>query len=192
MPLTVVPVATIDSHFASIVDDPVYDWRKARQSWLPTPWRSCRLPGVALSHRIPKKPLSSIDLSALTPFVLTPSEEEYFERGVALFNSGKFWEAHEAWEEIWKNRPEDGRFFIQGLIQLAAAYHQLGKRVHRGVLIHLKQAQERLKLFPADFLGIQVAALLEVIDASLAAIEKRPSLAEVDWTNVKTARIHRK
>ncbi len=51
------------------------------------------------------------------------------------------------------NHPEDGRFFLQGLIQLAAAYHQLGKKIYRGVVIHLKQAQERLKLFPPDVSG---------------------------------------
>ena len=145
-----------------------------------------------LSRRIPKKPVSSIDLTALTPFDLTADEELHLERGIALFNSGKFWEAHEAWEEIWMNHPEDGRFFIQGLIQLAAAYHQLGKKVYRGVLIHLKQAQERLKLFPSDFLGIDVLPILEVIDNSLAAIEARSSLVEVEWAALGVARIQRR
>jgi predicted metal-dependent hydrolase len=114
------------------------------------------------------------------------------DHGIALFNSGKFWEAHEAWEEIWMNHPEDGRFFIQGLIQLAAAYHQLQKKVYRGVVIHLKQAQERLKLFPSDFLGIDVSPILEVIDDSLAAIEARPSLVEVDWAALEVVRIQRR
>lgn len=144
-----------------------------------------------MSRRIPKKPLSSIDLTALTPFDLTADEAAHFQRGIALFNAGKFWEAHEAWEEIWKNRPEDGRFFIQGLIQLAAAYHQLGKKVYRGVLIHLKQAQEKLRLFPADFLGIDLPPILHLIDSSLAAIDAQPSLAEVDWAAVKIAKIER-
>jgi len=145
-----------------------------------------------LSRRIPKKPVSSIDLTALTPFDLTADEELHLERGITLFNSGKFWEAHEAWEEIWMNHPEDGRFFIQGLIQLAAAYHQLGKKVYRGVLIHLKQAQERLKLFPSDFLGLDVLPILEAIEASLADIESRPSVADVDWATLKVARIQRR
>jgi uncharacterized protein len=145
-----------------------------------------------LSQRIPKKPLSSIDLAALIPFDLTTDEESHFEHGIALFNSGKFWEAHEAWEEIWKNHPEDGRFFIQGLIQLAAAYHQLGKKIYRGVVIHLKQAQERLKLFPPVFLGIEVLPILQVIGDSLDAIEARPSLSDVDWDALKIARIRRR
>ena len=90
------------------------------------------------------------------------------------------------------NHPEDGRFFIQGLIQLAAAYHQLGKKVYRGVVIHLRQAQERLKLFPSDFLGIDVPPILEVIDDSLAAIESQPSLADVDWETLRIATIQRR
>lgn len=145
-----------------------------------------------MSVRIPKKPLSSIDLTALTPFDLTAAEEAHLEQGIALFNSGKFWEAHEAWEEIWKNHPEDGRFFIQGLIQLAAAYHQLGRRVYRGVLIHLRQAQERLKLFPSNFLGIEVSPLLEVISDSLAVIEAKSGLGEVDCSAFRVAKIHRR
>jgi uncharacterized protein len=142
-----------------------------------------------LSRRIPKKPLSGIDLTTLIPFDLTADEQVHLEHGIALFNSEKFWHAHEAWEEIWKKHPEDGRFFLQGLIQLAAAYHQLGKKVYRGVVIHLKQAQARLKLFPPDFLGIAVPPILQVIDDSLAAIESRSSLAEVDWAGLKIARI---
>jgi len=145
-----------------------------------------------LSRRIPKKPLSSIDLAALTPFDLTTDEEAYLEHGIALFNSAKFWEAHEAWERIWMNHPEDGRFFIQGLIQLAAAYHQLGKKVYRGVVIHLKQAQERLKLFPSDFLRIDIPPILQVIDDSLSAIESQSSLVEVDWAALRVARIQRR
>jgi uncharacterized protein len=145
-----------------------------------------------LSRRISKKPLSSIDLTALVPFDLTTGEEAHLTHGIALFNSGKFWEAHEAWEAIWMNHPEDGRFFIQGLIQLAAAYHQLGKNVYRGVVIHLKQAQERLRLFPSDFLGIDVPPILRVIDDSLAAIEARSSLTEVDWAALKVVRIQRR
>ena len=144
-----------------------------------------------MSQRIPKKPLSSIDLTALVPFHLTTDEDAQLERGIALFNSGKFWEAHEAWEEIWMNHPEDGRFFVQGLIQLAAAYHQLGKKVYRGVVIHLKQARERLKLFPSDFLGIEVPPILQVIDDSLAAIESRSSMVDLDWAALKVATIQR-
>ena len=142
-------------------------------------------------NRIPKKPLSEIDVSTLAQFVLTSEDEKDLVRGIELFNSGKFWEAHEAWEAIWLKHPEDGRFFIQGLIQLAAGYHQLGKRIYRGLLIHLRQAEERLRLFPSDFLGINVSALLSVIRGSLRELESQPSFESVDFDKLEIARIER-
>ena len=41
------------------------------------------------------------------------------ERGAALFNTGKFWEAHEAWEEAWLELENEEKLFLQGLIQVA-------------------------------------------------------------------------
>jgi len=49
--------------------------------------------------------------------------EEYL-YGIDLFNAGFYWEAHEAWESVWKAaqpRDEVQALFIQGLIQVAAA-----------------------------------------------------------------------
>ncbi len=44
------------------------------------------------------------------------------ERAVALFNGGRFWDAHEELERIWRAVPDEGEAaVIQGLIQAAAA-----------------------------------------------------------------------
>jgi predicted metal-dependent hydrolase len=48
---------------------------------------------------------------------------EGLRRGAELWNRGRFWEAHEAWEEPWRaagRHTARGRF-LQGLILLAAA-----------------------------------------------------------------------
>lgn len=142
-----------------------------------------------MPRRIRKKSLSQLDLSTITQIALSPDEKRHFTRGIALFNSRKFWEAHEAWEEIWQHHPEDGRFFIQGLIQLAAAYHQLLRKIYRGFTIHIKRARERLVLFPNTFLGINVAALLETINRSVRAIEEKENLTEADFSGVEIPRI---
>lgn len=44
-------------------------------------------------------------------------------RGVDLYNDGAFWEAHEAWEDLWRTAAPDSSVhrFLQGLIQCAAA-----------------------------------------------------------------------
>jgi hypothetical protein len=44
--------------------------------------------------------------------------------GVDLYNAGYFWEAHEAWEGVWRaaaGRDDAQGRFLQGLIQCAAA-----------------------------------------------------------------------
>src|SRR5688572_3026853 len=48
---------------------------------------------------------------------------EGFRRGAELWNRGRYWEAHEAWEEPWRaaGRHSAAGRFLQGLILLAAA-----------------------------------------------------------------------
>ena len=90
---------------------------------------------------------------------------------------------------MWLRHPEDGRFFIQGLIQLAAAYHQLRRGIHRGFLIHLRRAQERLVLFPDRFLGVDVAGLREEISGALPAGGSMESEDGADYSRIVPPRI---
>jgi hypothetical protein len=76
------------------------------------------------------------------------------DEGIALFNAEKFWESHEAWEKIWRRHGEPWRFFVQGLIQVAAAHHQLRRGIRHGVIKHLKNALAKLDSAPADFAGL--------------------------------------
>jgi hypothetical protein len=48
---------------------------------------------------------------------------EGFRRGAELWNRGRYWEAHEAWEAPWRaaGRHSAAGRFLQGLILLAAA-----------------------------------------------------------------------
>jgi predicted metal-dependent hydrolase len=46
------------------------------------------------------------------------------DRGVALFDAGRFFEAHEAWEAAWLVEAGDVRRMLHGLIQIAAGYHK--------------------------------------------------------------------
>jgi hypothetical protein len=49
-----------------------------------------------------------------------------FVRGAVLFDSGAFFQAHEAWEERWRVEPDPtAKLCLQGLIQIAAAFHKL-------------------------------------------------------------------
>ena len=48
---------------------------------------------------------------------------QHYREGIELFNQGYYWEAHEAWEGIWRLNGKHGAQaqFLQGLIKIAAA-----------------------------------------------------------------------
>ena len=56
---------------------------------------------------------------------MKPDFSTQLERGMKHFNALQFWEAHEAWEEIWLVAESDVEQFLQGLIQLAAGAHRV-------------------------------------------------------------------
>jgi predicted metal-dependent hydrolase len=90
-----------------------------------------------------------------------PDYRTYFLAGVAHFNAHEFWEAHEAWETIWLAAGSDVEQFLQGLIQLAAAYHHVKRGTHRGAVRLFEAALRRLSAFPPRWSGIDRAAAEE-------------------------------
>ncbi len=51
-------------------------------------------------------------------------EKDLFAKGCEYFDEGNYFDAHEAWEEIWNEAQGARRYFLQGMIQAAVAlYH---------------------------------------------------------------------
>jgi len=73
-----------------------------------------------------------------------------FQRGVAHFNAREFFESHEVWEEIWLAAPEPEKTFLQGMIQIAAAFHHYGRGNMRGMKSLLAAGLARISGFPGD------------------------------------------
>src|ERR1700728_780966 len=88
-------------------------------------------------------------------------ESKQFRRGVALFNSGKFFECHEVWEELWLRAPEPEKNFLQGLIQVAAAFHHQGRGNMRGMRSLLAAGLAKVDQFPEKHRGIQLGKLCD-------------------------------
>jgi predicted metal-dependent hydrolase len=74
--------------------------------------------------------------------------------GVDLFNQKEFWHAHESWEELWLEAGTDLHQYLQGLIQLAAAYHHVKRGTTRGAVRLFDAALKRLEAFPQVHCGI--------------------------------------
>jgi len=87
--------------------------------------------------------------------------EKKFEEGLAHFNAKKFFEAHEFWEEIWLVEPEPEKTFLQGLIQVTAAFHHRQRGNPEGVELLLAAGIVKLLRFPADHHGLAIGELRE-------------------------------
>jgi predicted metal-dependent hydrolase len=115
--------------------------------------------------RPPKKKPEEIQREPLKELDMSTEDWKEFEHGVQLFNEGKFWNAHEAWEQVWLRHREDERLFFLGLIQLAAAYHHLvQKKNPRGMLSNFDKAYAKLEVFQPEYLGVFVTPLLRCIE----------------------------
>jgi predicted metal-dependent hydrolase len=87
--------------------------------------------------------------------------EKKFEEGLAHFNAKKFFEAHEFWEEIWLVEPEPEKTFLQGLIQVTAAFHHRQRGNPEGMELLLAAGIVKLLRFPADHRGLAIGELRE-------------------------------
>ena len=56
-------------------------------------------------------------------------------------------------------------------------------------MIHLRRARERLALFPEEFLGIDLAPLLEAIETNLGIIDGKNSIDEIDRSKIVVPKI---
>ena len=81
----------------------------------------------------------------------------HFREGVERFNTLRFWDAHESWEELWLEAETDLDQFLQGLIQLAAAYHHVRRGTLPGGVRLFDAALRRLEPFPPLHCGIDRA-----------------------------------
>ena len=97
--------------------------------------------------------------SALQKMGTHEKDETQFRKGVAQFNLGQFFEAHETWEEIWLAAPEPERTFLQGIIQVAAAFHHCQRSNRAGAQSLLEAGLEKLARFPATHRGIRLEEL---------------------------------
>ena len=119
-----------------------------------------------------EKRIKESDLSNLSEPEMSALDWEDFNKGIVLFNSGKYWESHEAWEEVWKRHPENSRIFFQGLIQVAAGLHQLQRKIYHGVNKHFRNALWKLQPFTPIFLGVEVESLVDKLKTVLEELNQ--------------------
>ncbi len=99
-----------------------------------------------------------------------PAAEPRWREGATLFNERRYFESHEVWEALWHDVGGDERQLLQGLIQLAAAYHHLAHGNRSGAEYLYRRGRERLSRWVPARAGLPVAELLEQVDRDFAAL----------------------
>jgi uncharacterized protein len=84
-----------------------------------------------------------------------------FERGVEEFNSQFFFEAHDTWEELWRETSGSHKLFYQGLIQTAVGFYHLGNGNYKGACSQFGKALAKLEQYLPAFHGVNTQLLAE-------------------------------
>ena len=114
-----------------------------------------------------------------------PDYTKYFLAGVEHFNALEFWEAHEAWEEIWLVAESDVEQFLQGLIQVAAAYHHMKRGTFRGAVRLFEAGLRRLSAFPQRYSGIDRTDVESAAREHREAAAASRTLSEADYPKLR-------
>jgi hypothetical protein len=92
--------------------------------------------------------------------------------GIALYNRGEFFEAHEVLEEPWRRLEGFDRDLYQGLIKLAAAFHHAGRGKPRSAFLLLRRARLQLAPLVGRPGPVPLEALLREIEPWLDRFER--------------------
>jgi len=95
---------------------------------------------------------------------MNAEQRRRFERGIAAFNRGEYFEAHEIWESVWIGSNGPLREFLQGLIQVSVALHHLSRGNLSGARSLIERAEAHLAHLPSPFHGIDCRRLLPLAD----------------------------
>ena len=106
---------------------------------------------------------------------LDEEQKNLFIEGCELFDEGKFWHAHESWEDLWKSlKPLDKPIetdAVQGIIQIAALLYNYERKKIRGVVNMASKLLTRLSgvkhgIWGVDVAGLRVSLIPFIRDAS--------------------------
>ena len=113
------------------------------------------------------------------------------QEGIRLFNEEYFFEAHEVLEEVWRQEHGEPRLFLQGLIQVCAAYHHFQNGNLVGAITLLQRGADKMRHYPPRYLGIDAAGLIAHIDGNrrrIEAIQRDDATdAKIDFPRIERA-----
>ena len=97
-----------------------------------------------------------------------------------LFNNQKWYEAHDAFEDIWNTLDGDERQIIQGILQVSVSQFHLTKGNLNGATILMGEGLGRIKNRTKIDLGIDLESFCICLEKLLRKLQFREELSEND------------
>ena len=108
-----------------------------------------------------------------------------YAHGIALFNLASFFEAHEILEDVWRAAPAAEKKFLQGVVQIAVAFHHYSTGNRVGMRSVLERAIRNLEEDPGRFGEIDLALLRKALNLWREALDKGgqvPPLPQIEMS----------
>src|SRR5262245_26257361 len=115
---------------------------------------------------IPNRGAARMEPDALDTKHRAPNTK--YEEGVAHFNRGEYFEAHEVWEDWWNECPAADRRFAQALIQAAVAVYHFGRGNHAGASRLFHSGRRYMQPYRPVYMGLDVDEFWRRMEAHLA------------------------
>ena len=97
-----------------------------------------------------------------------------------LFNNHEWYDAHDAFEEIWNTVDGDERQVIQGILQVSVSQFHLSKGNLNGATILLGEGLGRIKTRTKINLGIDLVSFCRCLENLLRKLQNKEILNEND------------
>ena len=110
----------------------------------------------------------------------TKSSKDSLIIALNLFNEHKWYEAHDAFEEIWNSVDGDERQVIQGLLQVSVSQLHLSRGNLNGATILLGEGLGRIKSRTKINIGIDLESLCRCLEDLLRKLQYKKILNEKD------------
>jgi predicted metal-dependent hydrolase len=112
-------------------------------------------------------------------------KDRLFRKGLEAFNTGHFYDAHEHWEEVWLETLDPEKMFLQGLIQVAAAFHHYSRENRQGTRNLLQAGLIKIDRFPHIHRGLAIEPLRVAVRRWLAALEGGEDPAKDEFPRIE-------
>lgn len=105
---------------------------------------------------------------------MTEAARKAVEEWAALFNAGRYFEAHEVLEHPWLHAVEPDKTFLKGLIHAAVCLYQYRRGNGHGARVKYGSGRRYLEPYHPCYAGVAVAELVAQLDRFFAPLVSMP------------------